>query len=133
MVTGRMTNSDETSPKAPFLAPDGNTYPDNLICSGVIPAELNSKPCPYSQNGHMPAPVPLNADDETYSIDKGKLCDMCPPCASQQLSNLEHWQGYKGQNYPENLLPLMLFKCWQGFWLIVPGIRDDDAGSWENH
>ena len=125
MVTRRMTKSDETSPKALFLSPDGNIYPDNLICSGVIPAELNGQPCPYSQNGRMPTPVPLKADDETYSIDKGQPGDLCPPCAWQRLSSLGHWQGYKGQSYPEHLLPLRLFKCKMGFWLVVPGLDDD--------
>lgn len=127
MVTGRMTKPSENSPKALFLAPDGNIYPDNLICSGVIPAELNGKPCPYSENGRMPDPVLLNGDDPTYSIDKGQPGDLCPPCALHQLSSLGHWQGYKGQRYPEHLLPLRLFKCKMGFWLIVPGLQDDTS------
>jgi len=122
-----MANENDNSPKALFLASNGNIYPDSLICSGVIPAELDGKPCPYSQNGRMPNPAPLNADDAMYSIDKGQPGDLCPPCASHQLASLEHWQGYKGQSYPEHLLPLRLFKCHQGFWLVVPGLRDDSS------
>jgi hypothetical protein len=124
-----MADENENSPRALFLATNGNTYPDSLICSGVIPAELNGKQCPYSKNGRMPDPIPLNADDATYSIDKGQPGDLCPPCAWQQLSSLAHWQGYKGQRYPEHLLPLRLFKCRQGFWLVLPGLRDNAPGA----
>jgi hypothetical protein len=42
--------SDRTGkPKALFLLPDGNIHPDTLTCSGILSAELNGKPCPYSQ------------------------------------------------------------------------------------
>ncbi|WP_229453922.1 hypothetical protein [Nostoc sp. CHAB 5715] len=42
-------NIQNTEPKALFLSPDGNVYPDSLICSGIIPGELDGKPCPHSQ------------------------------------------------------------------------------------
>jgi hypothetical protein len=58
--------------KALFLSPDGSLYPDTLICSGVIPAELRGQPCPYAHNGNLPDPIPLNPDDPTYSLDKGQ-------------------------------------------------------------
>jgi hypothetical protein len=48
-----MSNPDST-PKAIFLSLDGSTYPDTLICSGVITFELSGKPCPYSQAGRTP-------------------------------------------------------------------------------
>lgn len=111
--------------KALFLALDG-IYPDTLICSGVIPPELNGKPCPYSQNGCIPDPIPLDSDDPLYTIDKGKAGDLCPPCAKQQLGNLRHWQGHAKQYFPEELLSLRLFKCRMWFWFVVMGLYDDD-------
>jgi hypothetical protein len=113
-------------PKALFISPDGKIYPDNLICSGLISAELNGKPCPYAQNGRLPDLVPLDETDPGYSPDKGKPGDLCPPCAKQQLAHLGHWQGHGGQTFPEELLPLRLFKCRMWLWLVVPGLYDED-------
>jgi hypothetical protein len=117
-------NTYQDQPKALFLSPDGNIYPDRLICSGILSTELNGKPCPYSQAGHFPDPVPLNPDDPTYSIDKGQPGDLCPPCAKHQLAHLGHWQGHGNQTFPEELLPLRLFKCRMWLWLVVPGLYD---------
>ncbi|MEM7029685.1 MAG: hypothetical protein AAF629_08975, partial [Chloroflexota bacterium] len=105
-----MTHSTQNA-KALFLAPDGNIYPDTLICSGVIPAHLNGEPCPFSQQGQLPDPKPLDPKQPGYSIDQGQSNDLCPPCVKQHLSHLGHWQGHGGQTYPEELLPLRLFKC----------------------
>ncbi len=69
--------------KALFVSPDGNIYPDYLICSGILPADLNGKPCPFSQAGRIPDLSPLTLDDPTYTIDKGKPGDLCPPCVKQ--------------------------------------------------
>ena len=44
--------------------------------------------------------------------------------AQQQLANLGHWQGHGQQTFPEELLPLRLFKCRMWLWLVVPGLRD---------
>lgn len=112
--------------KALFLAPDGNVYPDTLICSGALPAQLNGKPCPYSQNGHFPEPQPLDPNDSNYSIDKGKPGDLCPPCAKQQLSRLGHWHMNGSDKFPEELKSLRLFKCRQWLWLVVPGLHHDE-------
>jgi hypothetical protein len=117
-------NNHDGDPKAIFLSPDGNIYPDTLICSGVIPPELGGKPCPYSQAGRMPDVVPLDPAVANYTIDKGRPGDLCPPCAKQQLANLGHWQGHGKRQYAEELLPLRLFKCRQWFWLVVPGLCD---------
>ena len=119
-------SSHMAEPKALFISPDGSIYPDTLICSGVLPAELGGKPCPYSQAGRTPDPVPLNSDESGYTIDKGKPGDLCPPCAKQQLAHLGHWQGHVDGKFPEDLLPLRLFKCRQWFWLVVPGLYDDE-------
>ncbi len=117
-----------TQPKALFLAPNGQVYPDTLICSGALPAELNGRPCPYSQAGRCPDPQPLHADDPAYSPDQGRPGDLCPPCVKQQLAHLGHWQGHRNQQYPEALLGLRLFKCRQWFWLVVPGLYHAESG-----
>ena len=65
-------NDHPSAPKVLFLSPDGNVYPDALICSGLIPAELDGQPCPFSEAGRMPDLVPLNPHDPAYPIDKGK-------------------------------------------------------------
>lgn len=118
-------NNHSDEPKALFISPDGNIYPDTMICSGIIPADLGGQPCPFSQNGRLPTPVPLSNNGNIFSIDKGSPGDYCPPCAKHQLGSLNHWQGHRGQNFPEELLPLRLFKCRQWFWLVIPGLRDD--------
>jgi hypothetical protein len=118
-----MPDYDQT-PRALFIAADGNIYPDTLICSGIIPAELDGKPCPFSAAGCLPEPIPLNPSDPNYTIDKGRPGDLCPPCAKQQLGSLGHWQGHGGQQFPEKLLLLRLFKCRQWLWLVVPGLYD---------
>lgn len=120
-------NIKNTEPKAFFLSPDGKVYPDNLICIGIMPAQLDGKPCPYSQNGQFPGIKPLNSEDSNYTIDKGKPGDLCPICAKQQFAHLGHWQGYRNQNFPEELLLLRLFKCRMWLWLVVPGLHDHDA------
>jgi hypothetical protein len=117
-------NDHSGEPRALFLSPDGNIYPDTLICSGIIPAELGGMPCPFSEAGRFPMPQPLRPDDPTYTIDKGKPGDLCPPCAKQQLATLGHWQGHGGRQFPKELLPLRLFKCRQWLWLVVPGLYD---------
>lgn len=117
-------NAHRGEPKALFLSPDGNIYPDTLICSGILPAELNGKPCRYSQAGRIPDPLPLNPDDPSYSFDKGRPGDLCPPCAKQHLTNLGHWQGHGSSKFPQELLSLRLFKCRMWLWLVVPGLHD---------
>jgi hypothetical protein len=117
-------NDHSGEPRALFLSPDGNIYPDTLICSGIIPAELGGKPCPFSQSGRFPDLQTLNPEDPSYSVDKGQPGDLCPPCAKQQLARLGHWQGHGDQRFPEELLPLRLFKCRMWLWLVVPGLYD---------
>lgn len=70
-------------------------------------------------------PHPLDPADPTYTVDKGQPGDLCPPCAKQQLANLGHWEGHRGQKFPEELKPLRLFKCRQWFWLVIPGLHHD--------
>jgi hypothetical protein len=125
--------NDKNSPKALFLSAQGRVYPDSLICSGSLPVELKGQACPYSVKGRMSDLAPLDKDDEGYSVDKGKVGDLCPPCAEQQLANLGHWQGYKGQTYPDESLSLRLFKCRQGFWFVVLGLKDSEPTAISNH
>jgi hypothetical protein len=96
--------------RALFIGSTGAIYPDTLVCSGIVPAELDGQPCPHAKDGHMPNLQPLDANDPAYSIDKGQPGDLCPPCAKQQLANLGHWQGHNGQRFPAELLPLRVFK-----------------------
>jgi hypothetical protein len=117
-------NNVNTPARALFISPDGKIYPDNLICSGMISGELNGKPCPYAQNGRLPDLIPLDETHSSYSIDKGKPGDLCPACAKQQLSNLGHWQEHGKQTFPEELLPLRLFKCQMWLWLVIPGLYE---------
>jgi hypothetical protein len=100
--------------------------------AGMLPAELSGKPCPYAQAGRMPEPVPLSHDDPAYTIDKGQLGDLCPPCAKQQLAHLGHWLR-NGARIPKELRPLRLFKCRQWFWLVVPGLYDDEPTKLHPH
>jgi hypothetical protein len=116
---------DDNTPKALFLGPNGKTYPDYLVCSGVLPVELAGKPCPFSQDGRIPDPVPLDPNSPDYTVDKGRPKDLCPPCAKQQLSTLAHWESDKTR-YSDQLLPLRLFKCRQWFWLVIPGLLDSN-------
>jgi hypothetical protein len=118
-------NTPINEPRALFPGPDGTFYPDSLICSGMLPAELEGKPCPYAEHGRFPQPRPLVISDSSYSIDKGAPGDLCPPCAKQQLGSLGHWQGQGGLRIPAELSPLRLFKCRMWLWVVVPGLRDD--------
>ncbi len=117
-------------PKALFLSPNGKIYPDTLICSGMISAELNGKPCPHAQNGRLPDVVPLDKTDPGYSPDQGNPGDLCPPCAKHHLAHLGHWQGHDQHTFPEELLPLRLFKCRMWLWLVVPGLHDAEPTQW---
>lgn len=119
-----MNHNNNQQAKAFFISPVGFLYPDYLVCSGIIPSELNGKPCPFSQAGHIPELARLNPEDSTYSNDKGHAGDFCPPCAKQQLSSLGHWQNGAQPDFPQELLQLRLFKCRQWFWLVVPGLKD---------
>ncbi len=98
-----------------------------MICSGILAAELDGKPCTYSQAGCFPKSVPLDPKDSTYTLDKGQPGDLCPACALQQLGNVGHWQGHSKQTFPEELLTLRLFKCRMWFWLVIPGLHDHQA------
>lgn len=116
-------------PRALFLADNGSAYPDTLICSGILPPELDGSFCPFSDNGRLPLPQPLRSDSSDYTIDQGQPGNLCPPCVKQQLGKLSHWQGHRGQRFPEELLPLRLFKCKQWFWLVVPNLHDASPTS----
>src|SRR5687767_114419 len=111
-------NPSNRTARALFIAPDGSLYPDDLICSGRLILELNGQPCPFSQTGRLPDLQPLDPADPAYRGDKGKPGDLCPPCARQQLGALGHWDGHRGQTYPEELKPLRLFRCSQWLWLV---------------
>jgi hypothetical protein len=74
----------------------------------------------------MPDAVPLDSTEGSYTKDKGQPGDLCPPCAKSQHASLQLWQAPGKQQFPAELLPLRLFKCRQWFWLVVPGLYDDE-------
>jgi hypothetical protein len=102
--------------KALFLISGQEIIPDFLFCQQAD----NGKPCPHAAEGSL-EPIALTEKD---SPDKGNPGDLCPPCAKQQLANLGHWQGHGQQTFPEELLPLRLFKCRMWFWFVIPGLYD---------
>ncbi|NIS82368.1 MAG: hypothetical protein GTO14_19660 [Anaerolineales bacterium] len=111
-------------PRALFLSKEGDLKPDSLICSGKLPAHLEETPCPFSKEGRMPAPQPL-VEIELYGRPElGRIGELAPPCAIEQLGDLASWQGSEGIAYPEHLSALRIFKCRQMFLLVVPGIRN---------
>jgi len=104
-----------------FLSGDGNVLQEMVVCSGLFPLELGSKPCPYSNEGKFPGVITLQEGD---SIDKGKPGNLCPACAKQSIGSVEHWRGHQGTSYPKELEPLRLFKCKMWFWMVVEGLED---------
>jgi hypothetical protein len=112
--------------KAFFFTADGDVYSDELVCSGQLLLDPGGQPCPYSHDGRIPEPQPLDPAAPDYGPEKGRPGDLCPPCARQQFADLGHWKGYRGQHYSEDLRPLRLFKCSQWLWLVVRGLRNDD-------
>lgn len=125
-------NKTNGQAKVLFIAPDGNVYPDYLVCSGKLLLDMGGEPCPFSKDGHSPEPQPLDVSLPTYSQDKGKHGDMCPPCVKQQLGNLGHWEGHRGQSFPEELKPLRLFKCNKWLWLVVLGLNHEAPAQISN-
>ena len=95
-----MMNDHSGEPRALFPAYDGSVYPDTLICSGILPAELGGKPCPFSENGRLPLPRPLDPSDPSYSIDKGKPAIFARPAPSSSLVALAIGRGMALNNFP---------------------------------
>jgi hypothetical protein len=116
--------SDPDFPARAYCVGPDALYADSLVCSGRYCAELDGRPCRFAEQGRMPHPVPLREDDPLYSIDKGQPGDLCPPCMDAQLTSLSHWQGHGGQIFPEQFLPLRLFKCSISIWWVLPGLYD---------
>jgi hypothetical protein len=97
-----------------------------IVWSGKLLLDTAGETCPFSRNGHLPEPESLDENSPTYSQDKGKHGDLCPPCAKQQLGSLGHWEGHRGQSFPEDLRPLRLFKCNKWLWLVVLGLKHNN-------
>lgn len=121
-------------PKALFIISGGKTLPEDAICSGLL-ARLplvsedqgSSTSCRYYVNDVFPEVKPLDEKDPLYSIDKGNPGDFAPTCAICQHSSLENSQrGSRSEGkFFQELLPLRLFKCRQGLFLVIPGLYDD--------
>lgn len=103
-------------PEPVFLI-DGMPLPAVFACHGG-----NDGPCPSSVAGRFPGLRVLGACN---SADTGQPGDLFPACGLQQISHLGHWQDHQGEHYPDELLPLRLFKCARGCWLVIPGLRHD--------
>lgn len=117
----------QVGPRALFPSPNGSMMPDDEICSGLVPAQLRGKPCPYSDRGRMPTPVPIDEFSAQRLPGRGAVGDLAPPCAVQHLGRLADWEAEREARYPVELGPLRLFKCRQMFLLVVPGLKDDQA------
>jgi hypothetical protein len=105
-----------------FLMAESYVYPEHLVCSKVNAGG----PCRFSDNGKMPGLVILDKSQENYSPDKGNSGELCPKCAKQNLGSLARWQGHDDNVYPEELLPLRLFKCRMWYWFVVEGLTEAD-------
>lgn len=116
-----MHNKDD-KPRALFLFPDGQLLGDDLICSGIFSSGLEGKPCPFSEEGKIPRPQPI---DEASKPKLGQPGDLAPPCAVESLGNLEAWPSAGEVRYPEELGSLKVYKCRQMFLLVVPGLKGD--------
>jgi hypothetical protein len=117
-------------PRALFLSARGPLYPESIICSGILPSQLEGHPCPYSDKGRMPYPQPL-VEIETYARPQlGQLGDFAPPCAIEQLGHLKAWGENSGLEFPQALATLRIFKCRQMFLLVVPGLHHERAHEW---
>jgi hypothetical protein len=120
-----------TKPKALFFAKDGTLLPENLICSGaLVDTEIfvnsgNKGACQYYIDGVFPDIKPLDKKDPGYNIDKGNPGDLSPTCALCKYSTLEHAQTKPGL-FPKELLPLRVFKCRMWFFLVIPGLYDNN-------
>jgi hypothetical protein len=116
-----------TNVKPLFLVGESHLFPETLVCNTVNAG----KPCEFSDNGRMPGLVVLHESQPGYSLDKGKSGDLCPACAYQNLSHVRHWQGHGGETFPDDLLDLRLFKCRMGYWLVVPGLTENEPSQVE--
>ncbi len=114
------------NPQALFFSNDGSLYSDSLICSGLLPAKLGGKPCPFAVSKQMPSPQPLSDEDADYDARKGNPGDLAPPCALLHVGPVSHWEGHDRYFLPEEILPLRLFFCRQEFWFVVNGLANDE-------
>jgi hypothetical protein len=114
--------AQESRPRALFLSPDGTTYSEERVCSGAVPGQQKTKPCPLSDSGRIrfgwatpngPSPMTRTVPETSLTI---------PLCVVEQLGTLGDWMGKGKIRYPPELWPLRLMKCAQMFLLVVPGI-----------
>jgi hypothetical protein len=111
-------------PRALFLSQQGMIFSDEYVCSGELPSRLGGQPCLFSDNGRIPSPCPLDEIKAKMQPKLGRIGDLAPPCAIEQLGGLEAWMGAHDVHCPDVMKPLRLFKCRQMFLLVVPGLKD---------
>ncbi len=115
-------------PQALFLFSNGRLISDDLICSGKISTQFKGS-CKYAADGRMPGVVKLK-DDQSGQISRlGKVGDLAPKCALEQLGSLEQWQATIGETYPAQFLQMRVYKCRQMLMFVVPGIHHEEASD----
>ena len=112
------------APRALFLSPQGMIFSDRFVCSGELPSRLGGQPCVFSDKGRMPSPRPIDEIMTRMHPKLGRVGDLAPPCAIEQLGTVEAWMEAHNVCYPDVIKPLRLFKCRQMFLLVVPGLED---------
>jgi hypothetical protein len=120
-------------PRALFLFPNGKFLHGDLVCSGIYPSRLGGRPCPFSEEGRIPEPQPLDEIKAQLKPELGRAGDLVPPCAVEQLGPLWTWRRKEGIRYPSDLSSLCLFKCRQMFLLVVPGLARAKDREEKNH
>lgn len=116
-------------PRALFFSPDGNLHTDYDICSGTLRSPHHPNPCPFSDEGRIPPPHPIGENKSKGEPFLGRLGELAPPCAVEQLGSFAEWQRGMEHCFPAELKPLRVFKCRHMFLLVIPGLRDHQAGE----
>jgi len=108
-----------SEPRALFLFQDSDPEPDYRVCSGHIPSHLEGQPCPFSDEGRMPAlqdfPVICSyaPNGEPSSLRAASTCGL------QFLGALEGWTKNRTLLFPKEFGEHDLYKCRQMFLLIL--------------
>jgi hypothetical protein len=79
----------------------------------------------------MPLPRRIDARAARGATGRGREGDLAPPCATQALGSLASFLGAKGAGFGPEMQPLRVFKCRLMYLLVVPGLRDEEAGERE--
>ena len=109
-------------PRALFLSPDGTIYSDEQVCSGAVPGQQGTKPCPLSNRGRIPFAGATPEGPSPLTQKTSGTPPAIPSCIVEQLGTLGDWMGKDKILYPPDLWHLRLMKCSQMFLLVIPGL-----------